>query len=127
MIRKTGRKSFDTSRHRQFRALCQHLRAAIDLLEQIAVEQTSTAEVPDETPRVVQPAPADMPISKLAFSIKEAAKALGISRSALYVQLSRGEIETFNIGRRRLISAEYLREWLAARRKVIDSGCAPRG
>lgn len=116
MIRKTGRNNFDAGRQRQVRALCQHLRAAVDLLEQIAVEQTPIAEGPDQPPRLVLPAPADIPITKLAYSIKEAVQALGISRLALYVKLSSGGIETFKIGKRRLISAEYLRDWLAARR-----------
>jgi len=73
-------------KHRDARvfALCQHLRAAIGVLEQIASEpfQPPKKAVP-EAP-VVTPAPSpEIPPEKLAYTMKEAAATLGVSGATL--------------------------------------------
>jgi excisionase family DNA binding protein len=45
---------------------------------------------------------------RLALSIPEAAKRLGISRSLAYVAAHKGEIPTFRIGNRMLVPVEAL-------------------
>ena len=52
----------------------------------------------------------------LAYSIADAAKRLGISRSGLYVLIQRGELPTAKIGNRRLVIDADLRAYLARHR-----------
>ncbi len=52
--------------------------------------------------------------SKLAFSIREAAAATGLSRSGLYVAIQRGHLRTRKIGRRTVILTEDLTGFLRA-------------
>lgn len=112
MSRYQRRTSVDSDRQRQVRTLCYHLRAAVDMLEQLAAQPVADDEPPPEQPRMTPAAPVVIPSNKLAYSIKEAVQALGMSRTAIYKMMANGEIETFKIGTRRLISAEYLRAWL---------------
>jgi excisionase family DNA binding protein len=92
-------------------ALCQHLRSAIDLLEQI----TSQPYQPPQTAEVATASSLPLPASgamqpgKMAYSIKDAAVAVGISRSALYKVMANGDLSTIKIGSRRLIAAEELK------------------
>ena len=72
--------------------------------------KTTTSEVDvveAEQTTVIHPAPlsGDGP---MLFSIKDAAKALGISYSVLYTMVSNGEIEWVLIGSRKYISREHL-------------------
>ncbi|NJP27773.1 MULTISPECIES: helix-turn-helix domain-containing protein [unclassified Microbispora] len=50
----------------------------------------------------------------LLLSIKDAAKALGISYSTLYQMMNQGDIEWVAIGSRKLISREHLMEFIKA-------------
>jgi len=50
----------------------------------------------------------------LLLSIKDAAEQLGIGRSPLYELMNRGEIDHVRIGRRKLISRDALRSFIAA-------------
>jgi excisionase family DNA binding protein len=61
--------------------------------------------IPMTTP---QPAP-------LLWSPAEAAKRLGLSRAGLYELLTRGELASLKVGRRRLIPDEECRRFIAAR------------
>jgi excisionase family DNA binding protein len=58
--------------------------------------------------------------SALAYSIADAAKRVGISRSGLYVLIQRGELPTAKIGNRRLVLDHDLRALLARQRVVAD-------
>ena len=49
---------------------------------------------------------------RLTFNVSEAAAALGISRPKMYELLRSGEIPSFQIGTRRLISRAGLAEWV---------------
>ncbi|KPB72265.1 helix-turn-helix domain-containing protein [Pseudomonas cannabina] len=47
-------------------------------------------------------------LAPLALGIDDAAIAIGVARSALYAIVARGEIESFKLGRRRLILVKNL-------------------
>ena len=49
---------------------------------------------------------------RLTYSISEAAFALGISRPKMYQLIQSGDIPSFQIGTRRLISRAGLAEWV---------------
>lgn len=50
--------------------------------------------------------------NKLAYTIDEAAEAMGVSRRTIYDQIRRGELEKFTWAGRTLIRADVLREAL---------------
>jgi excisionase family DNA binding protein len=50
---------------------------------------------------------------KLSFTILEAVTATGLSRSFLWQKIQSGELKTVRAGRRRLILANDLRNWIA--------------
>jgi excisionase family DNA binding protein len=50
---------------------------------------------------------------KLLLTPREAARALSIDRSTLYVLLMRGDITSITIGRARRIPVKALEEWIA--------------
>jgi excisionase family DNA binding protein len=49
---------------------------------------------------------------RLLLSVPEAARALGITRSSLYVLIDRQELTSVSIGRRRLFPARALQEYV---------------
>ena len=49
---------------------------------------------------------------KLAVSVEEAAAMSGHSRSAIYSTIARGELRSFKSGKRRLILARDIEDWL---------------
>ncbi|MDA9981524.1 helix-turn-helix domain-containing protein [Gammaproteobacteria bacterium] len=55
---------------------------------------------------------------KLAHSIPDSADALSICTRKLYDEIAKGQIQTFKIGKRRLISKESLRAYIADRESV---------
>ncbi len=107
-------------KHRDARiaAMCQHLRDAIDLWEQIAREPFKEPEsrTKESRDQVVCAPPAAPPVAapaeKLTYSIREAAGALGVGRSTLYKALSEGTLSALKLGNRTLIPAETLRTWM---------------
>ena len=48
----------------------------------------------------------------LALGIDEAARVIGVARSMIYEIVARGEIESFKLGRRRLILVKNLNEYI---------------
>lgn len=52
-------------------------------------------------------------MEKLSYTIEEAAKATGICRSRLYIEIGNGRLRMVKCGRRSSILAEDLRTWLA--------------
>jgi len=51
----------------------------------------------------------------LAYTVEEAAAVLGgLSKPTLYALIHQADFPVFRVGRRTLISAEGLREWVAA-------------
>lgn len=53
-------------------------------------------------------------VNGLALSVAEAAKALSISRSQLYVEIAAGRLEIRKIGARTLVPVEAAKRWLDA-------------
>ena len=50
---------------------------------------------------------------KLALTVSEAARAVGISRSRFYIELAGGRIAAKKLGARTLVPVDGLRKWLA--------------
>lgn len=103
-------------KHRDARilAMCQHLRAAIDIWEQIASEPFQVPEriLVEPTPTVVRAPAADLTPDKLMYTVKEAAAAIGVGRTTLYKALSSGTLSAVKLGNRTLIPADGLRRWI---------------
>ena len=53
-------------------------------------------------------------MAELTYSVKEAARALGISRHTMYNLIHQEGFPTLKVGGRRLISRELLAEWVRA-------------
>ena len=51
-------------------------------------------------------------MEKLAFSVSETAKILGLGYVKTYEEIRTGRLRTFRVGRRRLCSAEALRDYI---------------
>jgi excisionase family DNA binding protein len=51
-------------------------------------------------------------MERLAVPPADAARAVGLSRAALYPRLMSGEIKSVLVGRRRLVPVDELRRWL---------------
>jgi excisionase family DNA binding protein len=56
--------------------------------------------------------------SQFSLSIADTAKALNISRPSVYKEIQNGRLRTFTIGRRRLVSPDSLRDYIAQREKA---------
>jgi excisionase family DNA binding protein len=52
---------------------------------------------------------------RLAVSVAEAGRLIGVGRTRLYAEIASGGIKTFKVGRRRLIRVQILEEWIASR------------
>jgi len=50
---------------------------------------------------------------KMAYGIEEAAEAVGITRTRAYQAIADGELRTYKDGRRRMVSARALAEYVA--------------
>jgi excisionase family DNA binding protein len=50
---------------------------------------------------------------KLAYSVDEAARALGLSSDVIYGQLRSGRLQSLKVGRRRIITCEHMDKFLA--------------
>ena len=55
----------------------------------------------------------DSQLTRLAYSVDEAAQATGLSRDLLYDEMRAGRLGYLKVGRRRLISREQLETFLA--------------
>lgn len=53
-------------------------------------------------------------VDKVTLSVTETAAVLGVSRPTVYTLLHRQDFPAFRVGGRTLVSAEGLREWVAA-------------
>jgi excisionase family DNA binding protein len=101
-------------RDARVRAMAQHLRAAVDLWEEIQLYPFKKEE-PTEPPR---PPPAPPPVialpsEKIAYGIKEAAIALGVSKTTIWRAMKEGKLSSVKVGNRTLIKTEALQAWLS--------------
>ena len=56
------------------------------------------------------PNPQSLP--RLAFHINELAQATGTNRVLLYAEIKAGRLQSFKLGRRRMVSAQAARDWI---------------
>lgn len=77
------------------------LREAALLCEAMAKVLTRLSVAPQQAER--PPVTAALPAERVAFSVDEAAEALGIGRSNLYGLIATGEIKVVRLGRRTLV------------------------
>jgi excisionase family DNA binding protein len=52
------------------------------------------------------------------LSVDEVAATLGLGRSVIYGEIAAGRLRSFRVGRRRLISASAIAEYIASRERV---------
>lgn len=69
----------------------------------------------------------EKPTSKLAYTVEQACEAVGLGRNYLYVAISKGQLRSFKAGRRRLISAKALQEYIASMEAAFGSSNGPNG
>lgn len=60
----------------------------------------------DETEEIVEE------IQPLAYSVDEAADMLGVCRTTIFNEIKSGDLRSFKIGRRRLISEDALEDYI---------------
>lgn len=105
-------------KHRDARvsAMARHLRAAVDLWAEIQLypfkkeEPSGPPSPPPAPPPVVT-----LPSEKLAYGIKEAAIALGVSKTTIWRAMKEGKVSAVKVGNRTLIRTEALQAWLSVR------------
>lgn len=64
------------------------------------------------------------PTTPGAFSIEAFATRYGIGRTSVYNLMQRGELRTFSVGARRLISFEAALDWQRRAEAAAREGCA---
>ena len=57
---------------------------------------------------------------QLTMSITDAAKALSVSRPTIYKLIQNGKLQTFTIGRRRLVTPEALNKFIQSRETAAE-------
>ena len=53
-----------------------------------------------------------------ALTIKDVCKALNVTHPTVYKEIQSGRLQTFTIGRRRLVTPDALKDYIKAREKV---------
>lgn len=104
-------------KHRDARvsAMAQHLRAAVDLWEEIQRYPFKKEEPAEPPPAPPAPPPVvAAPSEKLAYGIKEAASALGVSKTTIWRAMKEGKLSAVKVGNRTLIKTDALQAWLSA-------------
>jgi excisionase family DNA binding protein len=90
------------------------VRSAIDLLEDIALHPHSAPE--EKEKKVQSPLKPELPTvqreERLAYSIKEVRKLVGLSTATIYRDIKEGRLHTKKLGGRTLILAKDLDAWL---------------
>lgn len=93
-----------------------HLHQALDALEQMMLRPHWPTTEPRQEAASEKPAPAAPSIPadepKLAYTVKEVRKLVGISTATLYKVFGRRELRTVKVGGRTLILAKDLQEWV---------------
>ncbi|WP_315701864.1 MULTISPECIES: helix-turn-helix domain-containing protein [unclassified Bradyrhizobium] len=101
----------------QLRTLFAHLRAALNLLEEITSRRPAAPEAPAGSKMTTA---AQSPVAaaifsdrKIAYSIVEVMRLVDVSRSALYSEINEGRLRAVKRGRRTFILAPDLKKWVA--------------
>lgn len=61
---------------------------------------------------------------RLSYTVDEACAVTGLNRNAIYRAITLGQISTFKVGRRRMVSTRALREFIEAREREASGGAA---
>jgi len=61
--------------------------------------------------------------NKLCYSIDEASKVTGLSKSILYKYVASGRIEVLKVGSRVLIPVDSFRNWLFSQKRMLNQTC----
>lgn len=61
---------------------------------------------------------------RLSYNVEEACAVTGLNRNALYRAIAANAIKTFKVGKRRMVSARALREFIESLEKEASSGAA---
>lgn len=61
---------------------------------------------------------------RLSYTVDEACAVTGLNRNAIYRAITLGQISTFKVGRRRMVSTRALREFIEAREREASAGAA---
>ncbi|EPG2417471.1 helix-turn-helix domain-containing protein [Stenotrophomonas maltophilia] len=61
---------------------------------------------------------------RLSYNVEEALAVTGLNRNAFYRAIGAAEIKTFKVGRRRMVSAAALRDFIAAKEREAASNAA---
>jgi excisionase family DNA binding protein len=116
VLQRAPMKHVDPRIHELFR----HLRGAVDLLEQLILqlaalppaEQTTQSKSKPEKPFAPTAPPHDP--AKLAYTVREACKNVGVSRTTLYRAIQVKDLRAVKCGHRTLILARDLQTWIDA-------------
>ena len=97
--------------------LFRHVREAVDVLERIALESVAVTEPPKpvtESPRTKPEAKPEIDTSKLAYSIKDVSKTIGVSRSTIYKAIASKQLRAVKCGYRTQVLTGDLQAWVAS-------------
>ncbi|MBV6857934.1 helix-turn-helix domain-containing protein [Xanthomonas campestris pv. zingibericola] len=62
---------------------------------------------------------------RLSYTLDQASEVTGLGRTAFYRQIAANQIRTFKVGRRRMVSAQALRDFIEKKeREAAASGVA---
>lgn len=94
-----------------------HVRAALDVLEQIMLRPYSpeTPEQPSSDKLGPPSASPSLKPEKLAYMVKEVRDLVSISRSKIYTAIKKKDLRAVRFGQRILIPTKNLREWIESR------------
>jgi excisionase family DNA binding protein len=78
----------------------------------VASSQSRADSSPEQQQEPSERFAASADADRLAYSIAEAAKALGLSRDVLYKEIRTGRLKSLKVGRRRIITCEQIDHFL---------------
>ncbi|MEI2260752.1 helix-turn-helix domain-containing protein [Stenotrophomonas indicatrix] len=64
------------------------------------------------------------PTERLSYTVDEACAVTGLNRNAIYRAITLGQISTFKVGRRRMVSTRALREFIESKEREASGGAA---
>jgi excisionase family DNA binding protein len=60
-----------------------------------------------------------VPVGRICYAVRETAALLGVGKNLIYREISGGRLRVAKMGKRTLVPADAIREWL-------DAACAPQ-
>jgi excisionase family DNA binding protein len=96
--------------------LFHHIREVIDILEQMMLHPHSSPmrDQPLQPPPEKSPPAPTLDSAKLAYTIKEICKLIGISRATFYQVMRNKKLRAVKCGHRTLVMAKDLEAWMQA-------------